>query len=134
MGGPIAQAEPKNPPATKPAPAEAKGAEAKPKRDTYPLYGEVVSINSTTLVIKGGVDKPNRNFVIGKETEIVNDEKAAKASDVKPGHWVGGLVKKTEKGDDEVLKINVGVKQKEEKAAEAKAKATEAKAPEKKKP
>jgi hypothetical protein len=122
-------------PATKTTPAAAAATETKPKRDTYPLYGEVISINASTLVIKGGVDKPNRTFVINKETEIVDGEKAAKVSDVKTGHWVGGLVKKTDKGDDELLKLNIDVKQKEAKAPEAKAKeaAPAAKAPEKKK-
>lgn len=123
-------------PATKTTPAAAAATETKPKKDTYPLYGEVISINASTLVIKGGVDKPNRTFAINKETEIVDGEKAAKVSDVKAGHWVGGLVKKTAKGDDELLKLNIDVKQKEAKAPEAKTKeaAPAAKAPEKKKP
>jgi hypothetical protein len=119
-------------PATKTTPAAAADKDAKPKRDTYPLYGEVVSINTTTLVIKGGVDKPNRTFVMSKDTEIVDGDKAAKVSDVKAGHWVGGLIKKTEKGDDQLLKLNVGVKQKDDKAAEPAA--SGAKAPDKKKP
>lgn len=74
-------------PATKTTPTAAAEKDAKPKRDTYPLYGEVVSINATTLVIKGGVDKPNRTFVLSKDTEIVDGDKAAKVSDVKTGHW-----------------------------------------------
>ncbi|WP_265593793.1 hypothetical protein [Verrucomicrobium sp. BvORR034] len=119
-------------PATKTTPAAAAEKEAKPKKDTYPLYGEVVSVNATTLVIKGGVEKPNRTFVLNKDTEIVDGDKAAKVSDVKAGHWVGGLIKKTEKGDDQLLKLNVGVKQKEAKAAEPAA--TGAKVPDKKKP
>lgn len=99
-------------PLTKTTPAAAAEKGAKPKRDTYPLYGKVVSINATTLVIKGGVDKPNRTFVLSKDTEIVDGDKAATVSDVKTGHWVGGLIKKVEKGDDQLLKLNVGVKQK----------------------
>ena len=100
-------------------PAEA-AAEAKPKKDTYPLYGEVVSIDSSTLVIKGGADKPDRKYAITKDTAYVNhpkdgESKPAKASDVKVGAWVGGLLKKAAKGNDEVVSINVAVKQKEAK-------------------
>jgi hypothetical protein len=91
----------------------------------YPLYGEVVSIDSTTLVIKGGVDKPDRNYLITQETTYVNhpkdgEAKDAKASDVKVGAWVGGRLKKAAKGNDEVVSINVGVKQKEAKEEPAK--------------
>ena len=79
-------------------PAEA-AAEAKPKKDTYPLYGEVVSITASTLTIKGGVDKPDRKYAITADTKIVNGDKDAKASDVKEGAWVGGLLKKAAKTD-----------------------------------
>lgn len=108
-------------------PAEA-AAEAKPKKDTYPLYGEVVSITASTLTIKGGVDKPDRKYAITADTKIVNGDKDAKASDVKEGAWVGGLLKKAAKGNDEVVKLNIDVKQKEAKKA-----TTEEKTPKKKK-
>ena len=113
----LGHAETKKTPAK---PAE-EAAEAKPKKDTYPLYGEVVSITDSTLTIKGGMDKPDRKYAITKETKFVNkpkgdkEGKPAKASDVKEGAWVGGLLKKADKGNDEVLSINVGVTQKEAK-------------------
>lgn len=115
-------------------PAEA-AAEAKPKKDTYPLYGQVVSLDSSTLVIKGGADKPDRKYAITKDTAFVNhpkggDTKPAKASDVKVGAWVGGLLKKAAKGNDEVVSVNVAVTQKDAKEEAAK---EEPKAPAKKK-
>lgn len=94
------------------------------KRDTYPLYGKVVSITSKTLTIKGGEGKEDRKYSINADTVFVNGEKPAKASDVKEGAWIGGLLKKVE-GDannDLVVKVNIGVKQKEEGAAKDDAK------------
>jgi hypothetical protein len=121
------------------AKSDAKAAPAKadaPKRDTYPLYGEVVSLTAKTLTIKGGVGKENRTYAITSETVFKNVnkdqkiDKPATAADVKVGAWVGGLLKKTPgDADDVVVSINVGVKQKDE----AEAKKAEAAKPEKKK-
>jgi uncharacterized protein YcfJ len=92
-------------------------AEEKPKKDTYPLYGQVVSVTTKTLTIKGGEGKEDRKYSITADTEIVDGDKAAKAADVKEGAWVGGLLKKaTGSGNDTIVKLNVGVKQKEAKA------------------
>jgi hypothetical protein len=90
---------------------EGKG-KAKAKRDTYPLYGEVVAISSRMLTIKGGEGKEDRKYTITSDTKFVNGAKPATIDDVKPGKMVGGSVKKTD-GDvkDHVLSINVGVKQ-----------------------
>ena len=93
------------------------------KKDTYPLYGEVVAISDTLLTIKGGKDKPDRKFDITKDTKFKNAKEAATIKDVKKGAWVGGLVKKSAdgKGNDSVLSVNVGVKQKEDKKDDKKA-------------
>ena len=100
------------PPAKTPAaPAAEKPADAKPKKDTYPLYGEVVAVTPKLLTIKGGKDKPDRKFDITADTKIVDADKDAKIGDIKVGRKVGGLVKKAESGNPTVLKINVGVSQ-----------------------
>lgn len=108
-----------------PAAADAKGKEAKeaPKRDTYPLYGKVVSITTKTLTIKGGEGKEDRKYSITADTQIVDGEKPAKIDAVKEGAWVGGLLKKAASGNDTVVKLNVGVKQKEDGAAKEEPKA-----------
>lgn len=102
-------------PAAKPA---EKKEEAK-KMEHLPLYGEVISITDKLLTIKGGKDKPNREFVIDAETKIIKDEKAATVKDATVGHWVGGSYKKGEK-ENTLLSLNLSAKQKEEKKAEEK--------------
>ncbi len=110
---------------TKTTPAKEEGA----KRDTYPLYGKVVSITAKTLTIKGGEGKEDRKYAITADTTFSNGEAKATAADVKPGAWVGGLLKKVpgETNDDLVVKLNVGVKQKEDKADDKAAPKTEPK-------
>ena len=90
------------PPATRPTPAP---------RDTYPLYGRVVSITSRTLVIKGGKGKPDRTFSLSPTLAIKKNEKPASLADVVPGQWVGGLIRKTTTGPPLVEKLNLSVKQ-----------------------
>ncbi len=110
------------------APAEpAKKEEAKSdaKKDHYPLYGQLVSITDTTLTVKGGEGKPDRNFAITKDTTVKKDGKAAAAKDAVTGQWVGGYVKKAAgDGNDEIVSLNLSPKQKdaksEDKAAEEK--------------
>jgi hypothetical protein len=94
----------------------------KKKKDTYPLYGEVVSITPALLTIKGGKDKPDRKFDITKDTKIHSGDKPASIKDVKMGAWVGGLVKKAEggKGNDTLESLNLDVKQKGDKKDEKK--------------
>ncbi len=89
------------------------------KRDTYPLYGEVVAVTSKLLTIKGGEGKEDRKLAITADTKFSNQDKPATLADVKVGAWVGGLLKKAD-GNDTVVSLNVGVKQKEAKAPEAK--------------
>lgn len=108
-------------------PAESKPAddksEAKPKRDTYPLYGKVVAITSRTLTIvrSNADDAKQSKYTINSATEIVNGDKAATVDDVKVGKWIGGSLKKAEgDGNDIVLKINIAAKQKEEGEAKGK--------------
>ena len=91
------------------------------KKDHYPLYGQIVSITSRTLTIKGGEGKPDRKFDITKDTVIKKDDKAATAKDATEGQWVGGYVKKTGgQGNDEILSLNLSPKQKEVKSEEKK--------------
>jgi hypothetical protein len=100
----------------KPAAAEPEKKPEAKKKDTYPLYGEVVAITDTLLTIKGGKDKEDRKYDINKDTRIHNGDKPATVKDVKVGAWVGGLLKKASgKGNDEVESLNIGVKQKEAK-------------------
>ncbi len=118
--------------------AAAEKATDKPKKDTYPLYGEVVSLDKTTLVIKGGKDKPDRKYAITKDTKFVShpkggEPKDATAADVKVGAEVGGLLKKAASGSDEVVSINVAVKQKEDKPAATTKPETKTETPKKKK-
>jgi hypothetical protein len=83
-----------------------------PLRETYPLYGKVVSINARTLVIKGGKGKPDRTFALSPSLAIKKDEKPATLSDVVTGQWVGGSVRKTANGPPILEKLNLSVKQK----------------------
>ncbi|QIF04801.1 hypothetical protein [Roseimicrobium sp. ORNL1] len=85
---------------------------AKAPRETYPLYGRVVSISSQTLVIKGGSGKPDRSFALSPNLTIKKDEKPATLADVVAGQWVGGSVRKTATGPPLLEKLNLSVKQK----------------------
>lgn len=85
---------------------------AKAPRETYPLYGRVVSINSQILVIKGGKGKPDRSFALSPNLTITKDEKPATLRDVVAGQWVGGSVRKTVSGPPLLEKLNLSVKQK----------------------
>jgi hypothetical protein len=80
----------------------------KAKGNTYPLYGEVVSVTTKTLTIKGGEGKEDRKFTISSTTKIHNDGKPATIEDVKVGKKVGGSV---EKETDKLLSLNVGAAQ-----------------------
>jgi hypothetical protein len=106
----------------KPAKAEKATAADAEKKNTYPLYGEVVAITSRTLTIKGGEEKEDRKYTISAATEILKSEKPATVEDVKVGQWVGGLLEKAEAGNDKVLKLNLSVKQKDKSATKPAAK------------
>lgn len=101
----------------KPAEKAAPKADAKTKKSTYPLYGEVVSCNTRTLTIKGGEGKEDRKYTINADTVITKDDKPATTADVKEGQWVGGLLDKSTDGNDKVVKLNLSVKQKQPKPA-----------------
>jgi hypothetical protein len=110
--------EPASKPAAKAAaPKAGAPAEVKAKKDTYPLYGQVVAATSNLLTIKGGQGKEDRKYAITPETVVSKDEKPATLADVKPGQWVGGLLQKNLDGSSKVLKLNLSVKQKEAKPA-----------------
>lgn len=98
-----------------PKKAPAKKAESKADSDTLPFYGKVTAITSRTLTIVRGesAEAVETKLNLTASTEYVNGEKPAAWEAVKVGAWVGGAVKKTaDGGNDTVLKINVGVKQK----------------------
>ena len=100
----------KKPDATDPA-AATKPTE-KPKKDTYPFHGEVVSVTPALLTIKGGKGKEDHKYTITPDTKIVNGDKPATIADIKAGENVGGTLKRAEgTGNPTALKINVGVKQ-----------------------
>jgi hypothetical protein len=115
--------------AEKKKPAETTAKKEEPKsdarKDHYPLYGQIVSITTTTLTIKGGEGKEDRKFDITKDTAIKKDDKAATAKDAKEGQWVGGYVKRSGgKGNDELVSLNLSAKQKEAKSDEKKPETT----------
>ncbi len=93
----------------------AKKSDAKAKQGTYPLYGKVVAITSRTLTIvrSEAADAEQSKYAINASVEYVDGEKPATIDAVKVGSWVGGTLKKAEgDGNDIVVKLNVGVKQK----------------------
>ncbi len=130
-------AEPKKAAAAEAPKTAAKKGEPKAKQDTYPLYGKVVTITSRTLTIvrSDAAEAEQSKYAINASTEYVDGEKTATIEDVKVGSWVGGSVKKGEgDGNDVVLKLNIGVKQKSaKKASKAPKKKTAAKSESKKK-
>ncbi len=130
-------AEPKKKAQAEAPKSAAKKDEPKAKQGTYPLYGKVVAITSRTLTVvrSDAAEAEQSKYAINAGTEYVDGDKPATIDAVKVGSWVGGSVKKAEgDGNDVVLKINVGVKQKSaKKASKAPAKKTEAKSVTKKK-
>ena len=129
-------------PPAKEAATEAKKAapkkeEPKAKQDTYPLYAKVVTVTSRTLTVvrSDAADAEQTKYTINASTEYVDGEKVVTIDAVKVGSWVGGTLKKAEgEGNDTVVKLNVGVKQKTaKKASKAPKKKTDAKSDSKKK-
>jgi hypothetical protein len=130
-------AEPKKAAAAETPKSAAKKGESKAKQDTYPLYGKVVAITSRTLTItrSEAAEAEQSKYNVNASTEYVDGDKPGTIEAVKVGLWVGGSVKKAEgDGNDTVLKLNVGVKQKSaKKAGKAPKKKTETKPDAKKK-
>lgn len=108
-----------------PAAAEdSKPAAKKTPKSTYPLYGKIVEASSKTLTIvrSDAPDAEKRQYALTAETEIVHGDAAITSEELKPGLWVGGLLKKSEgEGKDIVVRVNTGVKQKVKAAAGPKA-------------
>lgn len=125
---------PAAPPSDQKQPAEnpAQKAAGKPassvKRDHYPLIGEVVSISETLLVLKGAKGKEDRKYEISAGTKIMKDDKPATVKDAAAGQRVTGSVHKTEKGNGQLVSLNLSPKLKEKTAgansAEKKAEVT----------
>lgn len=115
---------PKKSPSTE-TPAKKEGAKKSTNADTLPFYGKVVSITTRTLTIvrSDAPDAAEVKFSINASTEYVNGDKPSSIDAVKPGAWVGGAAKKASEGNDVVVKLNVGVKQKTKGKAPAKGKA-----------
>ena len=90
------------------------------KRDHYPLIGEVVSISDTVLVLKAAKGKEDRKYAISAETKIVKDDKPATIKDATVGQRVTGSVHRTDKGNPQLVSLNLSPKLKE-KIAEANA-------------
>ena len=101
---PVYSAEKKKPAAPETKPEEKK---TDAKKDHYPLNGVVVSITDSLLVTKGGEGKEDHKFDITKETKIHAGDKAATVKDVKVGQRVTGYVHKMEKGNPELVSLNV---------------------------
>jgi hypothetical protein len=114
---------PKKAPA-KDAPAKKEAAKKAANGDTLPFYGKVVSITSRTLTIvrSDAADASEVKFAVNASTEYVNGDKPSSIDAVKPGAWVGGAAKKAAEGNDVIVKLNVGVKQKAKGKAPAKGK------------
>lgn len=121
------------------APAAAEGAKPAAKKapkNTYPLYGKIVEATSKTLTIvrSDAPDAEKRQYALTADTEIVHGDAAITSDELKPGLWVGGLLKKSEgDGKDIVIRVNTGVKQKAKATAEPKAQAEGEAKPAKKK-
>lgn len=108
-------AEPKKEPAIEAAKSAGQKEAPKAKQDAYPLYGKVVAVTSRTLTIvrSDAPDAEQSKYNLNASVEYVNGEKPATFEDVKVGSWVGGSIKKNAgDGNDTVVKLNVGVKQK----------------------
>lgn len=99
-------------PAAKEKEKPAEKEEGAVKKTTYPLYGQVVSVNNSTLTIKGGEGKEDRKFSVNADTILMKGDKPATIEDIKEGQWVGGSIDKAAEGHDKVLKLNLNVKQK----------------------
>ena len=119
LSGPaVSAAETKKKPAAPETKPEEKKSDA--KRDHYPLNGVVVSVSKTLLVTKGGEGKEDHKFDITKETKIHAGEKAATVDDVKVGQRVTGYVHKMEKGNPELVSLNVAPVEKKKEGDEKK--------------
>ncbi|MFM7603834.1 MAG: hypothetical protein ACKO8Z_01390 [Prosthecobacter sp.] len=92
--------------------------------ETIPFYGRVVTVTtrSITLVRSDAADAPEVKFAVNASTEYVNGDKPSSIDAVKSGAWVGGAAKKAAEGNDVIVKLNVGVKQKTKGKASAKVK------------
>jgi hypothetical protein len=129
-------AEPKKGTAAEASKDAPKKTAPKAETDTYPFYGKVVAVTSRTLTIvrSDAPEAEQSKYNLNASVEYVDGEKPATFESVKVGSWVGGSLKKNSgDGNDTVLKLNVGVKQKAAAKKKATTKKTEAKPESKKK-
>jgi hypothetical protein len=78
------------------------------QRSTYPFRGEVESVDGSQVLLskKDGT----RKVEIGSETLLERDGKAISSTEVKPGDYLRGLVRKNEGGAEVVVKASAGTK------------------------
>lgn len=119
-----------------PAGESSKPAAKKAAKNTYPLYGKIVEVTPKTLTIvrSDAPEAERRQYAFSSDTEIVYGDTAITVDELKPGLWVGGILKKSDgDGKDIVIKVNTGVKQRGGEKAAAAPKAEEKPRPVKKK-
>ena len=86
------------------------------KSKAVPFYGEVTAVDPAAMTVSLG----ERTFVVTSETTIVDGDKTATIKEVKTGRKIGGSYLAI-KGRNEVVKLNLGVKQAPAKEAPDKA-------------
>jgi len=111
MAAPLVAAPKKKPAEPKPAPESTTPPKPEePKKTTYLLKGEVVAVSASSLTLKGVEGQPDKKYAFTENTKILNDDKTARLTDIKPGNKISAIAKKAYKGEDQVLTLNVGTK------------------------
>jgi hypothetical protein len=77
-------------------------------RSTYPFRGEVESADASSIVLakKDGT----RKVEVSSDSLIERDGKPIAATEVKPGDYVRGLVRKNDAGSEVLVKASAGAK------------------------
>ncbi len=102
-----------------PAAAE-KGKEAKQNR--FPFRGKIAAIDLKEKTITLAGKERNRTFRVSDEAKITKDGKAAKLDEFAVGDEIGGLVSKNAAGQNEVISLRAGAKEKTAKTTQPKEK------------
>ena len=80
------------------------------RKGFFPFRGVIKSVDvaKKTVTLPGAKGKPDRVFAVTTTTKLRGlDKKPVKLADIKPGQFVGGRAKKTEKGNPEATTINL---------------------------